>query len=109
MALPPREKLAVEELCASLRTRFAARLRELALFGSRARGDAREDSDVDVLVVVDALTTSEAREVAHACGDLLTRHDVIVSPFVIATDRMHELRMRERRIAREIDQDAVRL
>ena len=32
---------------------------ELALFGSRVRGDAREDSDVDILVAFDGPATSE--------------------------------------------------
>jgi predicted nucleotidyltransferase len=47
-----------EEILATLReqhTRLSQRypIRRLALFGSWARGDAREDSDVDVMVEVD--------------------------------------------------------
>jgi predicted nucleotidyltransferase len=33
------------------------------LFGSRARGEADEDSDVDVLVTIDDVTPAERREV----------------------------------------------
>ncbi len=47
-----------EEILATLRIQFrilraSYPIRRLALFGSWARGDAREDSDVDVLVEVD--------------------------------------------------------
>jgi predicted nucleotidyltransferase len=42
------------------------------LFGSRARGEATEDSDVDVLVVIDELTAADAREVDGIVGDILT-------------------------------------
>jgi len=38
-----------------LRTQLGARLRAIVLFGSRARGDARSDSDIDLLVVADGL------------------------------------------------------
>src|SRR5687768_1220114 len=54
---------ALERFGASLRSKFGRRLREVTLFGSRARGDAREDSDVDVLVVIDELSERERGEV----------------------------------------------
>jgi predicted nucleotidyltransferase len=92
-----------------VRGRFGTRLREIALFGSRARGEGHEESDLDVLVVIDDLTSREAREIAHQCGDVLTEHDVLISPFAVASARFALLRNRERRIAREIDRDAVAL
>jgi len=103
------ERRALHEFCAAVRDRFGARVRELALFGSRARGEGDEESDVDVLVVVDDLTGAEGRETAHLAGDALTNHDVLLSPFVVSTARMAELRDRERLIAREIARDAVPL
>lgn len=109
MELLPSERAALEDLGAWLRARFAGRVSELAVFGSRARGEGDEDSDLDVLVVIDGLTAVEAREVAQYRGDLLTKYDVLVSPFVVSAARMAELRARERRIAREIDRDRVRL
>ena len=103
------ERTAVEALVAWLRGRFDGRLRDLALFGSWARGEARHDSDVDVLVVVADLTGAEAREIAHHCGDLLTEHDVLISPLCLSEARLNELRDRERLLAREIDRDRMPL
>ncbi|MGQ0507189.1 MAG: nucleotidyltransferase family protein [Myxococcaceae bacterium] len=101
------QSVALTELKEWVHQRFEARIRALTLFGSRARGEATEDSDVDVLVMVDNLTAAEAREVAHFCGDLLTRHDVLVSPFAVSTEYFSQLRQRERRIALEIEKDGV--
>src|SRR5260370_29404502 len=103
------ERAALEQFCTAVRARFGDRLRELALFGSRARGEGGEDSDVDVLVVIDAMTGPEGREVAYLAGDALTHHDVLLSPFAVSSERMGELRARERLIAREIARDAVAL
>ena len=109
MQLLTAETLALNGLRQWLADRFASRVKELVLFGSRARGEGDEDSDLDVLVVVDDLDSGEAREIAHACGDLLTAHDVLVSPLALSTSRMKLLRDRERRIAAEIDREGIRL
>lgn len=92
-----------------MRERFGPRLRELTLFGSRARGTARRDSDVDVLVVVDELTHGEARELGSLTGDLLTEFDVLITPLALTTSRMEAMRRGERLIAREIARDGVAL
>ena len=109
MRLLRSEKLALDELVAWVRGRFGARLAELRLFGSRARGEGSEDSDVDVLIVIDGLTWLEGRELTDQTGDLLTRHDVLISPFAMSLARWTELRDLERRIVREIERDGIAL
>lgn len=100
---------ALERLGTWLRARFGPRLRELTLFGSRARGEGHEHSDVDVLVVVDDLTFAEGREMTDLCGDLLTELSVLLAPFAVTTEHMTRLRERDRLIAREIARDGVPL
>jgi uncharacterized protein len=58
----------------------ALRPRRIILFGSRARGDAREDSDVDLLVIADTeLPPDERSFVAHkAVRDLGMPTDILV-------------------------------
>ena len=81
----------------------------MSLFGSLARGERHDGSDVDVLVVVEGLTSAERREVGAYSGDLMTRHDVLVAPFAVSAERWAELRARERLIALEIERDRVPL
>lgn len=109
MKLLRAEEEALRDLAALARVRFGDRLRELKLFGSRARGEGNEDSDLDVLLVVDDLTGAEARALGHDAGDLLTTYDVIVVPFALSTARWLELCERERLITREIARDGVSL
>jgi len=53
----------------------------IVLFGSRARGDARDDSDYDLLVVVDELADRRATRLAirRAYDDLPVGSDVVVA------------------------------
>ncbi|MCZ7625595.1 MAG: hypothetical protein C3F12_05680 [Candidatus Methylomirabilota bacterium] len=46
----------VKEYVAELRKRLGSSMRQVLLFDSRARGSAREDSDYDMLVVVEQRT-----------------------------------------------------
>lgn len=101
------ERKSLRDLRAWLEQRFARRLQHCMLFGSRARGEGHEFSDLDVLVVVDDLTSAEANETAARCGDLMTEHQVLVSPLALSSRRWSELIAGERRIAREILRDGV--
>ena len=103
------EQAALDEFSSWIRSRFGDRLRELRLFGSRARGEGHEDSDLDVLVVIDGLESKEAREIAHRSGDALTEHDVLLAPLALSTERWETLRRRGRRLVREIDRDGIDL
>jgi hypothetical protein len=67
LALTNTERQALSELREKVHERFGARLRELLLFGSRARGEGDADSDLDVAIVVDGLTGQEGREVGWRC------------------------------------------
>jgi len=43
------------------------KLHQVILFGSRARGDAEPDSDMDILVVLDEPRTREVRDTVSDC------------------------------------------
>jgi predicted nucleotidyltransferase len=59
--------------------------RQIYLFGSRARGDAREDSDFDVLVVVDR-RTGEGYEMEQRAYHALRGLGVTVEVLVMTRD-----------------------
>jgi Nucleotidyltransferase domain len=111
VAPPPAVALALERFGGALRRRFGARLVELVLFGSYARGGAREDGDVDVLVVIDGLTTDEWRsvfDIAYAEGR--GQDETIgLSPLVYTPPQAARVRGGGRRLWRDIDREGVRL
>ncbi|MBX3227919.1 MAG: nucleotidyltransferase domain-containing protein [Labilithrix sp.] len=84
------------------------RFREMRLFGSYARGQFNEDSDVDVLVVTAPLAPGErARVVGEvACT---TPEGLIVSPIVLSDVELDELRRREALLVQDIDREGITL
>ena len=49
--LSPMERKVIETFRRRVHESFPDEVRAVRLFGSKARGDAREDSDIDLLVV----------------------------------------------------------
>jgi predicted nucleotidyltransferase len=75
----------LSDLRVALKGHYGNRLVKLVLFGSRARGDAEEDSDIDLLVVLNG-DVDPAREVRETI-DIVTRisldHDVVCSTLFV--------------------------
>jgi uncharacterized protein len=96
---------ALRDFRSGLHRRFGDRLRELRLFGSRARGDARQESDADVLVVLDEVSRPDFVTVMDLCGDVLAGHGVLVDPFLISAEAASKHRMQKRPLMTEIDRE----
>lgn len=109
--LPPAVTAALSRFREAINALFGPRLREVVLFGSYARGEAHDESDVDVLVVADGLTEGERREVMDAAYDAGAVADewVSISPLPYSSAQAADLRQRERRLLRDVDADGVPL
>ena len=59
----------LERYIGEVKNLFGGSLRQVILYGSYARGDYREDSDVDVMILVD-LTDMEIKEYQRKLSDL---------------------------------------
>jgi hypothetical protein len=101
---------ALERYKRSLQQAFGHRLSELVLYGSQARGEAHEESDVDVLVLVDDLTENERRmaiDLAYDANAAERDNWAGISPLVHSTALANDLRQRERLIMRDIARDGI--
>lgn len=90
--LSPLDRQALEEFVAYLHTTFPHKVRQVALFGSKARGDSQEDSDIDVLVILSREDRKIRREIIRQAARLSLKHDVLLSPRVIGADRWEQMK-----------------
>ncbi len=83
----------VEMILSELRRRFESlygeRLAQMVLFGSQARGDAADGSDIDVLVVLRGSVEpgEEIARTGEVTAELSLQYDVVVSCVYISADR----------------------
>jgi hypothetical protein len=109
-ALAPAVARALVYYQRSLQQSFPNRLQELVLYGSQARGTTHEESDVDVLVVIDDLSEAERRaaiDLAYDANAVERESWAGLSPLVYSTAQASDLRARERLIMRNIDADGM--
>jgi type III restriction enzyme len=77
-------------LADAIRARDGSRIRRIILFGSRARGEARPDSDFDLLVVVRDTPRTEVRAFRQGLYEVLRGQGVVAEPWVMSDEEFEE-------------------
>jgi predicted nucleotidyltransferase len=93
---------AARDYAARLRARFGTRVAWVRLYGSRARGDATEASDVDIMAVVHELTRREKIEAIEMGFDVSLERTLHLSPVVMAGDDFERLLALESPFAHDV-------
>lgn len=71
------------------------KIHEMRVYGSRARGDASSESDLDLLVVVEQLDHSIERYISDCAWEAGFPEDVIVMPVAISLDTLRNSPIKE--------------
>jgi predicted nucleotidyltransferase len=94
-----------------LEERYGADLRRLVLFGSRARGDHRDDSDADVAVFLQSVAYPVAAQMDMATDAYAVFLDtgILIQPWVFDGNPEHPNRDRAVRLLDAIQAEGVML
>lgn len=99
------------QLAGSLRDRLAARfgdrLTDVRVFGSQVRGGVHEESDVDVLVLIEGLTRSERSAALDVSAEVGIEAGVPVNALLMKPEEFERLRSVGARLALDIDREGV--
>lgn len=107
--LPAAVRHASERFAREARRRFEDRRVEVTLFGSHARGEAGEGSDVDLAVVLDRLDWSTQKELLNLAADLQLETEVPLSATPIDRAIFEKWLRQERALALHVAREGVPL
>jgi len=83
LGLNEKEQLALKKFKLALEETIGTNLIEIKLFGSKARGDSRRDSDIDVLVIT-GVSDWRVRDIVYGVViDIFLEDGIDISPKVI--------------------------
>jgi predicted nucleotidyltransferase len=84
----------------------------MVLFGSKARGNADKESDIDVLVVVRMSKDDywqHRRQLSAIAGELDLQYDVVLSTLLMDEPEFAEMRRADLLLNRSIQRDGIEL
>src|SRR5512139_269438 len=89
----------LEGLKRSLESFLGDQLLNIVLFGSMAREDYHDESDIDVAVIVRGLTRKLKGQILDEIAELELEHHMPLSVLILSEEEFNHLKKRERRIA----------
>ena len=107
--LNDREELALRDFLAKVAQRFGGNYLYSLMFGSKARGDAHEGSDLDVAVVMQKADFETKRAIYAIAYDELLENEVDISPVIFSLDVFERQKAAHFPLLREIERDMVPL
>jgi predicted nucleotidyltransferase len=107
--VPPSVSEALARFVGALRERFGGAVVEVRLFGSLARAEADEESDVDVAVVLERVDWATRCAVIDLATDAGLPLDLRISPTLFDRETFERWRRQERPLVMDIERDGVAL
>ena len=77
--LKPNEQKAVSEFARRVRAEFGSKVKDVILFGSRARGEGDEHSDIDIMLVMDSLSWDIKCRISDIAAEENLKYHVVLS------------------------------
>lgn len=81
----------------------------LVLFGSKARGDYDENSDLDLAIIVDHLDRRIKRAILDVVADVELEHLIPISTLILSSEDFQHLKTKERRLPLDISSEGIPL
>jgi len=107
MKLTLKEKKVIEEFEKRVKDKFADEIVKIVVFGSRARGEAGKNSDIDILVITSSDDWRKGDEIREIGYDLDEHIDYRLSIQVISESHMNYLRSNSFQFIKNIESEGV--
>jgi len=107
--LTSNERSAIEQALQKVTAKFPAEVRFIALFGSKARGDFRPESDIDLLIIREGDDWQTRHTIRAPVYDAAIEHGIFISVWAIGWERFQSLPFRRPGLFANLCREAIEL
>lgn len=101
------EEKAVKEFRDQLKFLGRSNIKQILLFGSKARGDYNNASDIDIFILVSKSNLDLRKDVASLTTKILLKHGFLLSPKIIEESHFSFLKELGTAFARNIEREGI--
>ena len=107
MKLTKKERGVVEKFKRRVEEQFPGEIVRMFVFGSKARGDATEESDIDIIVVTRSDDKRLGKNIRYTGYDLEIEHGIVLSIQVYSEKYLNHLRNIPTQFIQNVDREAI--
>jgi predicted nucleotidyltransferase len=107
--LTSQEQQAAVDFAQKIYQQFDNQVKSILLFGSRARGEAEPDSDMDLLVILSDTPPDVVRAIRYLAADVWLKHGIFLSTRVWSFNHWRKMEKLQTFLYRNICRDGIRL
>ncbi len=82
---------------------------DFRVFGSRARGDAQKDSDMDVFIEVPRLNKNLKKRILHVTWEVSFKYLIVISSLIFSQEEVEKSPLRASQIIRNIFEEGIKV
>ena len=82
---------------------------DLRVFGSRARGDAQKDSDMDVFIEVPVLNKNLKKKIRHIAWEVSFEHLVFISSRIFSKNQIEHTPLKVSPLIQNIFEEGIKI
>ena len=107
MKLNQEETKVLKEFKRRVQEQFPGELVNMLVFGSKSRGDATDESDIDIIVITHSDDKKLAKNIRYTGYDLEIEHGIILSIQVYSERHINYLRNIPTQFIQNVDREAL--
>jgi len=104
-----KENNIIKEFVRLVKTEYGDKIKYILLFGSKARGDSNEKSDIDIFILMKEAALEDKKRISDVTFRLLLEYGVYISPIIVSEKHYNNMKRLETAFIINVEKEGIKL